>query len=330
MSHNGGHSAATPVDGEVAGWLDCVAGPPWAPKALRERLATRPEGIRVGRGEECDVILSDSAVSRIHCAIRCEEGSWSLIDLGSTHGTFVDGRRIAAQHHEPLRPGASVGIGPWILRLRQGPSDSPMVVAPPERDDRQSLATRPTIFLRLRAEDSRERELSWQTFRERYAPVIVGFARHAGLSGDEAEDVLQDVLLAFFRVSPRFEYDPAKGRFRGYLKRATLNVIRRRRRRAAPQLLAHDPEDGDAEDPHLALRWEEAWESHLAARALEEVRRHVDPRTWEAFELYVRREIPAEEVARRLGLAVNSVHQAKSRVLRSARELAERLREEEG
>jgi RNA polymerase sigma-70 factor (ECF subfamily) len=243
---------------------------------------------------------------------------------------MLDGRRLAPHLREPLRPGAALGIGPWILRLREGASDAPVQVAPPQREEAQALATRPTIFIRLRAQDSRERELSWQTFRNRYAPVILGFARHAGLSADAAEDVLQDVLLAFFRVSPKFEYDPAKGRFRGYLKRATMNVIRRRHRRAAPQALAHDPEDADAEDPHLALRWEEAWEAQLVERALEEVRSHVDPRTWEAFDLYVRRDMPVGEVSRRVGLAINSVHQAKSRVLRSAREVADRLRAEEG
>ena len=71
----------------------------------------------------------------------------------------------------------------------------------------------------------------------------------------DGEDVLQEVLLSFFRVSPRFEYDPSLGRFRGYLKRATLNVIRRRWRRSTPsEPLEFDIEDDDG------VASEAAWE----------------------------------------------------------------------
>jgi len=284
----------------------------------------------VGRGDECGARLGHDGVSRAHLRITASAGGWLVRDLGSTHGTLVDGVPIAPERDVAIVPGTTLTIGPWVFRVRQGESDAPMKFSGPARPDTATLATRPTIFLRLRADDARQRELSWQEFRDRYAPVIVGFARHAGLGADEAEDVLQDVLLAFFRVSPRFEYDPSKGRFRGYLKRATLNVVRRRRRRAPPLSLEHDPQDDGADDPHLSLRWDEAWEARIAERALADAQAHIEPRTWEAFELYVRREMPAEEVASRLGLSVNSVHQAKSRVLRAAREAAERLRQDEG
>ncbi len=62
-------------------------------------------------------------------------------------------------------------------------------------------------------------------FERRYAPIIVGFARNLGLTSQDVDDVLQEVMLAFFKVSPRFEYDPSKGRFRGYLKRITRQIV---------------------------------------------------------------------------------------------------------
>ena len=39
---------------------------------------------------------------------------------------------------------------------------------------------------------------------------------------------MQDVLLGFFLKSPTFIYDPAKGRFRGYLKVCTYRALRKR------------------------------------------------------------------------------------------------------
>lgn len=313
-------------------WLEPIAGPPIEP------TPAPPDGgaLLLGRGDDCGVVLAHESVSRHHCRIagRAVAGrlEWSIVDLASTHGTIVDGAALAPEEPRALRHGCVIAIGPWLLRLRVGESDAPVGVAAPSRRFDQSLATRPTIFIRLQASDPHERELSWQEFRDRYAPVIVGFARRAGLASGDAEDVLQDVLLAFFRVSPRFQYDPEKGRFRGYLKRATLNVIRRRGRHAAPSPLQFDVADEHSADAERQLddRWEEQWQAQVLERALNEVRAQLDPRTWEAFELSARAGVPVAEVAARLGLAPNSVHQAKSRVLKAARAVVARIRGAEG
>lgn len=306
--------------------LDVIAGDP-----LRTIEIAPGASIVVGRDDACDLQLRHDGVSRRHCSLSFREDGLVVVDLGSTHGTDVDGVRIVPRLDVPLRHGAALGIGPWIFRVRiHVRDDAPVSLLGAAVRERPSYETRPTIFLRLRDDDTRARELSWQEFRERYAPVIVGFARNAGLVGAEADDLLQDVLLAFFRVSPRFEYDPAKGRFRGYLKRAVLNEVRRRghRNQRAPSALEFDPADDATPDEEHS--WEREWAEQVMRRALDDARKHVDPRTFEAFELYVQRGVPAEDVAARLGLAVNSVHQAKSRVLRLAREAAEAIREAEG
>ncbi|MFO0874406.1 MAG: sigma-70 family RNA polymerase sigma factor [Phycisphaerales bacterium] len=310
---------------QASAWLEPVAGP--ALPAIEIAVGAR---LVVGRGDECDLRLAHEGVSRRHCLLELAVRGFRATDLGSTHGTRVDGERIAANEATAVRHGQALGIGPWVFRVRlDAADDAPMALGPEaSAPARGTYATRPTIFLRLREQDPAARELSWTEFRDRYAPVIVSFARHAGLSGHEAEDVLQDVLLAFFRVSPHFQYDPDKGRFRGYLKRATLNVIRRRRRHGPSYSLEIDPaDDGSDEDDS---RWEREWDAQVMRRALDEARGHVDARTYEAFELYAERTVPAEEVAERLGISVNSVHQAKSRVLRAAREAAARIRAEEG
>ncbi len=48
----------------------------------------------IGRSRECEVRIDDANVSRQHCEVVDEEGSWAVVDLGSTNGTELNGRRI--------------------------------------------------------------------------------------------------------------------------------------------------------------------------------------------------------------------------------------------
>ena len=57
-----------------------------------ERVFT--ESFRIGREEECDVVIDSGLVSRVHAQIDIEHGRWCVRDLGSTNGTFYDGRRV--------------------------------------------------------------------------------------------------------------------------------------------------------------------------------------------------------------------------------------------
>src|SRR5580700_10430981 len=82
----------------------------------------------------------------------------------------------------------------------------------------ETYETRASIFNRLKSTRTNDRELAWSEFRGRYAPIIAGFAKRCGASSQDIEDIVQDVMSGFFSVSEGFAYDPAKGRFRGWLK----------------------------------------------------------------------------------------------------------------
>jgi hypothetical protein len=62
----------------------------------------------IGRSREADVVIQDPNVSRRHAEVRREDGAWQIVDLGSTNGIKVNGRRVA---NAPLRPGDQVTIG---------------------------------------------------------------------------------------------------------------------------------------------------------------------------------------------------------------------------
>jgi ABC transport system ATP-binding/permease protein len=72
----------------------------------------------IGRGEDCDLVLTDLEVSRRHAEMRpAGDGGMVLIDLDSFNGTFVNGRRIGSQQ---LAEGDLVSIGASLLRYTAG------------------------------------------------------------------------------------------------------------------------------------------------------------------------------------------------------------------
>jgi pSer/pThr/pTyr-binding forkhead associated (FHA) protein len=64
--------------------------------------------LHLGRGQEADVQVGDRWVSREHCEIDCVDDVLLVRDLGSKHGTFVNGRSVLEAE---LRPGDLLTIG---------------------------------------------------------------------------------------------------------------------------------------------------------------------------------------------------------------------------
>jgi RNA polymerase sigma factor (sigma-70 family) len=192
-----------------------------------------------------------------------------------------------------------------------------------------AYVTRASIFERLRGPDTRAREMAWATFRARYAPVVAGFARRCGADAQDIDDIVQDVMTGFFEKSGDFAYDPAKGRFRGWLKTATVRAAVRRkgknlRLQGVP--LNEVPEVELAVDP----LWNDIWEQELVSRALRQLKKSIGQSlAFRAFEQYVLLDRPAEAVASELGTSVDNVHQAKTRITRRLRELVGHLREKD-
>jgi FHA domain-containing protein len=73
------------------------------------RLVVGPAGATLGRSRQCDVVLSDPNVSRQHAEVRPRGSSWVLIDLGSTNGSLLNGRRI--EEPEVIEPGDEIELG---------------------------------------------------------------------------------------------------------------------------------------------------------------------------------------------------------------------------
>lgn len=69
------------------------------------------KGLTIGRGADNQLRLGDSSVSRVHAKITFEQGNFCIRDLGSTVGTFVNGKPIPSNRAVALKDGVRIRIG---------------------------------------------------------------------------------------------------------------------------------------------------------------------------------------------------------------------------
>jgi hypothetical protein len=73
------------------------------------RLSLAPAGAVLGRSRGCDIVLEDPGVSRRHAEIRPSPDGWTIRDLGSTNGVFLN--RSALEGPAQLRSGDRIELG---------------------------------------------------------------------------------------------------------------------------------------------------------------------------------------------------------------------------
>ena len=191
----------------------------------------------------------------------------------------------------------------------------------------QTTATHATLLARLSDGDA----VAWSDFCDRYEQLIRGFAKRQGLGGADADDVVQDVLLGLTKSMPGFRYDPAKGKFRSYLKTATMHAIWRRSRQKGPVVpLGEGGSQADGADDPVDQTWEIEWRQYHLRQAMRTIRAEFNASDVIAFERYVGADRDAKETAAELGLSVDSVYQAKSRILRRLGQVIATQTDEEG
>jgi RNA polymerase sigma-70 factor (ECF subfamily) len=170
----------------------------------------------------------------------------------------------------------------------------------------------------------------WNRLQAIYLPLISRWlGRVLGL-GVEADDLAQEVFVVVIRELPRFQRR-REGSFRAWLRQVTVNKVRTYRRRRHRRLtVGLDPADGFLDslaDPSgdLAREWDAEHDRHVFEKLLSIVRPDFSSTTWQAFRRFALDDVPAATVAEEMGVTVNSVLQAKSRILKRLREEAGEL-----
>ena len=186
-------------------------------------------------------------------------------------------------------------------------------------DESTAPATRHTLIVKLR--DPADAG-AWREFVALYQPLVYRLARRKGLQDADAHDLCQEVFRTVARAVGRWELDPARGRFRGWLSTITrnllINFLTRRPYRlrgsgstSVQELLESQP----ADDPSATAVFEAEYRRRVFRWAADEVQGEFAPSTWRAFWLTaVEGRTPAAAAAE-LGITVGAVYIARSRVL---------------
>jgi RNA polymerase sigma-70 factor (ECF subfamily) len=188
----------------------------------------------------------------------------------------------------------------------------------------QTPETRASLLIRLKDRADQE---AWQEFWEIYRPVIHRLARHKGLQEADADDLVQQVLLAVARSIDRWQADPARARFRTWLQRIAHNLLINMLTRAPADRGSGDTNVQDLLKQHAASSSPDSELLREQSRravfrwAARRVRSEFSPATWQAFWQTAVRKRQIDEVARELGKSIGAVYAARSRVMRRLREV---------
>jgi RNA polymerase sigma-70 factor, ECF subfamily len=167
-------------------------------------------------------------------------------------------------------------------------------------------------------------DAGWRRLVELYTPLIKGWLLRDPALRDEADDLVQDVLAVVVRELPAFRRQ-RPGSFRAWLRAITAHRLQahwRSRQRRPPDAGDPQPLLAQLADPasDLSRLWDQEHDRHVARRLLDLIEADFEPATWQAFRQVVLAERTPADVAAELGLTVNAVLLAKSRVLRRLRE----------
>lgn len=178
------------------------------------------------------------------------------------------------------------------------------------------VRTSKTLLEKLRVFEDRQ---AWSQFLALYVPMIEAWGRRFGLAPDDVEELTSRLAGKLVRALPKFDYDPAKGHFRGWLKTVTqreLATFARERRRRLPTagLMMEQPDD--VEDLVASLHDQSAVMLRHLQDALKEVEAEFqgeERKSWEVFRRIFLGGQAIEPVAAEFGL---SYHAAAMRVQR--------------
>jgi RNA polymerase sigma factor (sigma-70 family) len=184
-----------------------------------------------------------------------------------------------------------------------------------------SLTTKITLLEKISSGD----EVSWETFRNMYAPLIRNCGIEWHLTDCECDELIQDVMVEFFKQHDSFCYDRLNGRFRDYLckiaRDATFALLKRRKENAM----------SSTNEALMDYAWEEKWHSewrnYLYTEALRILQGEMEKLTFESFRRYVLLGQAPCKVAEDLNITVNAVYVNKCRTLDHLRRIIKMLDE---
>lgn len=165
---------------------------------------------------------------------------------------------------------------------------------------------------------------AWEQLVVLYSPLVYSWARLAGLSAEDASDIVQNVLRAVFTNLRNFDVDRSDGSFRGWLRTITNNKIIDRHRREQK----HVPAAGGSDAQSLLSQYRDcvdpssesdSFDSGELRQALDRIRGDFTLSTWQAFWGMTVECRSSPDLGQELGMTAAAVRLARIRVLRRLR-----------
>lgn len=163
---------------------------------------------------------------------------------------------------------------------------------------------------------------SWERLVAIYTPLLKAWLRRYQLQPADADDLVQEVLAAVSRDLGEFQHSGRQGSFRAWLRTILVHRLKYfwragRRRPIAQGTTDFQEQLAQLEDPGSTLShlWDREHDEHVLRHLLDANKSKFTPPTWQAFQRLVFDNAKASEVAEELGMSVNAVLIAKSRVL---------------
>jgi RNA polymerase sigma factor (sigma-70 family) len=184
---------------------------------------------------------------------------------------------------------------------------------------------------------------SWDEVYRTYSTFVWHVARKAGLSDEEAHDVVQETFIGVAKNLQKKKFDTSLGSFKSFLLNQArwriLDQFRRRKKIWGREVSLHDDEEegrrtapidrcADPNGVMLEKLWDKEWKDQIMELALRRVRAMVSPRQFQIFSCYVLKGWSPERVKEELGVNAAQVYLAKHRVGRILKREAAKLAED--
>lgn len=166
-------------------------------------------------------------------------------------------------------------------------------------------------------------DVGWGEFYSTYRPLVWLRGSDYNLTHSEQDDLMQQVMMEFFKQSKRFKYNPEKGRFRDYFRTIVSHQALRIKAKRSDNNCSLDNEKIESlgTDDRVEEAWDNEWQVFIVNQSLIELKKRLDDHTYQAFDLYAIQGGPPKQVAQFLGTSVSNVYIAKSRALKLLKEI---------
>ena len=163
-----------------------------------------------------------------------------------------------------------------------------------------------------------------------YQPFIHSHLLARKICAGDVDDVAQEILSRVFRSLPSFAHNGRCGAFRKWLgqivSQQTWQYFQLRQKQPAVSLMVSDGFEEFLPAPdEMESQWESEHDHYLLGRLLELIKPEFTETTWRAFQLTAIGNVASDDAAQQLGVSINAIVIAKSRVLRRLRILGKDL-----